>query len=57
MSDGDIYPQRQMRERNVCFLGLYGELLETKGGLNVAHLANEKDRFSSSVYEDFECSA
>lgn len=42
---------------DVCFLGLYGELLATKGGLNVAQLANEKDHFSSSVYEELECSA
>lgn len=41
----------------MCFLGLRGELLATKGGLNVAQLENEQDCFSSSVYEEFEYSA
>lgn len=37
--------------------GLYGELLAMRGGLYVAQLANEKDSFNSSVYEEFKCSA
>lgn len=28
-----------------------------KGELNVAQLENEKDNFSSNVYEEFRCSA
>ena len=51
------YLQCQMRVRNVCFLALYEELLGMKGKLDVAQLENEKENFSSNVYEEFKYSA
>lgn len=46
-----------MRVRNICFLGLCDELLAVKVQLNVTQLEDEKDHFSSNVYEELKCSA